>query len=71
MYSKQEMKQVINKEFGFAMNKIVLLEASKNSFGKFDYIMFEVCGIDYQMNYSYIEGRYKLSIYENDGRIEK
>lgn len=69
--NKQEMKKVINEEFGFSTSKIDLLEGSKNSFGKYDYIMFSVCGIEYQMDYSYIEGRYKLRIYESDGRIEK
>lgn len=68
--NKQEMKKVINQEFGFATNKVVLLEASKNSFGKYDYIMFEVCGIEYQMDFNYIERKYTLRIYNND-RIEE
>lgn len=49
--NKTEMKKLINQEFGFATNKIVLLEGSKNSFGEYDYIMFEVCHIEYQMNF--------------------
>ena len=69
--NKQEMKSIINQEFGFATNKITLLEASKNSFGKYDYIMFEVCGIEYQMNFNYIDRRYTLHIYNNDNRIEE
>lgn len=69
--NKTEMKKVINEEFGFATNKIVLFEGSKNSFGKYDYIMFAVCNIEYQMNYSYIEQRYILSIYESFGKIER
>lgn len=62
--NKTEMKKVINKKFGFATNKIVLLEGSKNSFGKYDYIMFEVCQIEYQMNFDYIDQDYKLIVLE-------
>lgn len=69
--NKNEMKRVINQEFGFATNKIVLLEASQNSFGKYDYIMFEVCGVEYQMNFDYIEMRYKLIVFESNERIAK
>ena len=60
--NKTEMKKVINEEFGFATNKIVLLEGYKNSFGKYDYIMFEVCHIEYQMNFDYIKQDYVLYI---------
>lgn len=67
--NKTEMKKIINQEFGFATNKIVLLEASKNSFGKYDYIMFEVCHIEYQMNFDYITQDYKLIIWKHP-RIE-
>ena len=61
--NKQQMKKVINEEFGFSTTKITLLEGSTNSFGKYDYIMFEVCGIEYQMNLDYITNEYKLHIY--------
>ena len=63
--NKTEMKKVINEEFGFATNKIVLLEGSKNSFGKYDYIMFEVCHIEYQMNFDYITQDYKLIVFKH------
>lgn len=63
--NKNEMKRVINQEFGFATNKIVLLEASQNSFGKYDYIMFEVCHIEYQMNFDYEEQDYKLIVWKH------
>ncbi len=69
--NKQEMKKVINEEFGFATNKITLLESYKNSFGKYDFIMFKVCGIEYQMNFNYVSLRYELSIYESNGKIIK
>lgn len=68
--NKAEMKKVINSEFGFATNKIVLLEGYKNSFGKYDYIMFSAGCIEYQMNYDYIEERYVLYVYEHNGRIK-
>ena len=46
-YTKNEIKQYINKTLGFAFNKIVLLESSMNPY---DYVMFRVCGIEYQVN---------------------
>lgn len=64
------MKKKINDAFGFEKSKITLLEASKNSFLEFDYIMFSVCGIEYQMNYSYTEKRYILRVFNNNGAIE-
>ncbi len=67
--NKQEIRKVVNQEFGFDMKKIVLLEASKNSFGKYDYIMFDVCGIEYQMSYLYLEQRYVLHIYKCNGIV--
>ena len=69
--NKQEMKKIINNEFGFAVNKIVLLEASKNSFGEYDYIMFSVCGVEYQMSFDYMEMRYKLIVFESNERVVK
>lgn len=66
--NKQEMKKVINQEFGFATNKIVLLEGSERN-GKFDYIMFAVCNIEYQMIYSFYEQRYILNVYRSNGAI--
>lgn len=58
--NKKELKQLINKEFGFAVNKITLLEY----YGK-DYVMFDVCGVEYQMDYSYERQCYILSVYES------
>ena len=60
--NKSEMKKIINEEFGFATSKIVLLEASKDSNGKYDYIMFEVCNIEYQMTFDYSIYDYKLTV---------
>ena len=47
--SQIEAKQVINQAFGFQQKQIVLLEMSGTSKDTFDYIMFRVCGIDYQI----------------------
>lgn len=60
--NKSEMKKIINKEFGFAINKIVLLEAGKNANGRYDYIMFEVCHIEYWLTFDYNLFDYKLTI---------
>jgi hypothetical protein len=47
-YSQEEInKNYINKKFGFAFNKIVLLESSANPY---DYVMFRVCGLEYKVN---------------------
>lgn len=64
--NKNEMKKVINKEFGFSTNKITLLEGYKNSYGTYDYIMFEVCGIEYQINYDYTNKEYILRVFSNE-----
>lgn len=69
--NKKEMKDLISKEFGFSTSKINLLEASKNSFGKYDYIMFEVCDIEYQMRYLYDKFCYVLHVFDNGkGRLD-
>lgn len=47
-YSEQDIKKHIAKTFGFAMNKIVLLECGSYPF---EYCMFSVCNIVYQSNY--------------------
>ena len=44
-YSKQDIKKHIANTFGFAMNKIVLLECDSDPF---EYCMFRVCDIVYQ-----------------------
>ena len=41
-YTKQDVKKYIAKTFGFAMNKIELLECGADPF---DYCMFRVCDI--------------------------
>lgn len=52
-----EIKREIARRFGFNMRKIVLLEAFVDDY-LFDYVMFEVCGIQYQINLG------ELRIYE-------
>ena len=54
-YSKQDIKKHIAKTFGFAMNKIVLLECGADPI---EYCMFRVCNIVYQSNYENIEYLY-------------
>lgn len=44
-YTKLNVKKYIAKTFGFAMNKIELLEHSDDPF---EYCMFRVCDIVYQ-----------------------
>ena len=67
--NKNEMKKTINQEFGFAINKITLLEASTNRFGSLDYIMFEVCGIEYQIR-KFAGKDWTLNIYNDHGRMD-
>lgn len=45
---KVELKKEVNKAFGFAVNKITLLEYSADKYVA-TYIMFDCCGIEYQM----------------------
>lgn len=53
----KEVKQYINREFGFAFNKIILLEYSGYAWV---YCMFKVCNITYQVNNN------SLSIFEQE-----
>lgn len=46
--TKTEVKRLIASTYGFAANKITILEASYDEDGIVDYAMFEVCGIEYQ-----------------------
>lgn len=66
---KYKMKKTINNEFGFAVNKIILFEGRKNTLGKYDYILFSVCDVHYQMSFNNKEMRYKLIVFESDERI--
>lgn len=69
--NQQEMKKIINNEFGFAINKIVILEGKKNTYsGQYDHIYFLVCGIRYTMSFNYVDIRYNLSIFDSNGKIE-
>ena len=63
--TKQEMKKLINEQFGFSVNKIVLLE----SYGDGTYIMFAVCNVQYQMNYSNVRQCYILSVYDSNETV--
>lgn len=45
--TKTEIKSFVSKEWGFKTNQIKLLEANTH-YGKLNYVMFEVCGIQYQ-----------------------
>jgi len=69
--NKAAAKKLINDEFGFSASKIDLLEGSTNDYGKFEYIMFSVCGIEYQMNFDFSKGCYTLKVYDSHGLIEK
>ena len=44
---KTEIKSFVSKQWGFKTNQITLLETSAH-YGELDYVMFEVCGIQYQ-----------------------
>lgn len=61
--TNSEYKNFISSVFGFSPRKIVLLEASTNRFGKVDYIMFDVCGVEYQAHLCSVNNRYQISIY--------
>lgn len=47
--TKAEYKKAIAKAYGFAANKVVLLEAGESN-GVCNYAMFEVCGFQYKGN---------------------
>lgn len=64
--SKKELKFLINREFGFSIHKIVLLECDYT--GK--YVMFSVCGIQYQMRFSVMRDEYTLEVYESNYRVK-
>lgn len=67
LQQQKEIKQAINKQFGFDTKKIIVLEyGGKNVFDEHSYIMFEVCGIQYQMRWNVLKDYYTLNIY-NDG----
>lgn len=46
--TKTEVKRLLASTYGFAASKITLLEASFDENGIPDYVMFEVCGVEYQ-----------------------
>lgn len=50
MTNKAELKREIANLYGFATNKINLLEISWTMYGRADYVMFEVCGMEYQID---------------------
>lgn len=50
--TKQEIKKAIAHDFGFATNKIELLESVSNPY---EYSMFEVCGITYKVRRGNLE----------------
>ncbi len=47
MLSNENAKQYIHRLYGFSLDKIILLELSESAFSNV-YVMFEVCGIEYQ-----------------------
>ena len=47
--TKAEYKKTIAKAYGFAANKVVLLEAGESN-GTCNYVLFEVCGFQYKGN---------------------
>ena len=68
---KSKIKQIINRHFGFQQSKIDLLEYSTTISGNsIDYVMFEVCGVEYQMNFDYSEGYFVLKVYDGHGHVE-
>ncbi len=68
--NKKEMKKLINKEFGFAQNKIILIDACKNQYSKTDYVEFKVCNIKYLMYFDYGNEFFRLMIWRNP-KIDK
>ena len=63
---KSEVKKEINNVFGFDMKKIEILEyGGINVFDKHSYIMFRVCGIDYQMHWDTMTDKYTLRVYDD------
>lgn len=68
---KSKIKQIINRHFGFQQSKIDLLEYSTTISGNLiDYVMFEVCGVEYQMNFDYSKGYFVLKVYDGHGHVE-
>ncbi|MDD7039453.1 MAG: hypothetical protein PUI63_09460 [Alistipes senegalensis] len=68
---KSKIKQIINRHFGFQQSKIDLLEYSTTISGNsIDYVMFEVCGVEYQMNFDYSKGYFVLKVYDGHGHVE-
>lgn len=52
--NKRQVKSQIAEAYGFNAKKIVLLEAGESN-GVLDYVMFEVCGIEYSTDFVYLE----------------
>lgn len=70
--TNSKVKNTINLEFGFQKSMITLLETGTDARGNnLDYVMFEVCGIEYQMRFDYAKSRYMLKIYDGHGYIEE
>lgn len=68
---KSKIKQIINRHFGFQQSKIDLLEYSTTISGNsIDYVMFEVCGVEYQINFDYSKGYFVLKVYDGHGHVE-
>lgn len=68
---KSKIKQTINRHFGFQQSKVDLLECSTTLSGKsIDYVMFQVCGVEYQMTFDYSKGYFVLKIYDGHGYVE-
>lgn len=68
---KSKIKQTINRHFGFQQSKIDLLECSTTLSGKsIDYVMLQVCGVEYQMTFDYSKGYFVLKVYDGYGYVE-
>ena len=68
-----EIKKQIENDIGFKRTNIILLECDGKSFysGKYEYVMFEVCGKQYQYYWDFYDDKARLYFYDADVCMRK
>lgn len=68
-----EIKKQIENDIGFKRTSIILLECDGKSFysGKYEYVMFEVCGKQYQYYWDFYDDKARLYYYDTDAYMRK
>ena len=62
--SERAIKTFVSKQFGFKAVNVIPLECSRHN-KEFDYIMFRVCGVEYQAALL-CSGKWNLSIWQQN-----